>query len=540
MESINSELKVKNTVQNSDTGLGNDFIFLARRKKSFRYLITSIIILTLCLWFSDRYLRFDLDETKYRVALTLENESARPIMRNISKKIFSQPNLLDDSRYLQYLEFLASIEENDAVIKLYQDIYNLDNINSSFLINYACKLYFLGDYGNAQKLLREAQTLPSNNSLLGYLESAMIINPSVVEEETFATGLSIIAKENRSKYPIIFPEPFWHPTLPKNTYSYYLRKTDRLNHCLAPLYKVSADILDKIEMDLKDNKVQNKQVWLEEIFLMGKKIGTSIELSDYYPTLAISIFSLKIQQKVLNLYSEYSNTIKSDILEKGLKKLNQITQLLDKLQKLEEQRKLEFEYSRNNRIKILWLIFSGFIELLLLFFIGKLISYLLKKLKYSTVYQNQTLTKSILFIVSIWVIAIFLLTFYCSYSDSLPLRNNNLISYLWYFLIILPFIIDLALILLKSQDKKVSLDYEDSRYEKGDLNTNPSKTICFISFMKQISGILLGMYTIIICIWFILFRILYLSYPYQLNLIQDKLGWEELNLIKEFLFLLHS
>ncbi|HOV34011.1 MAG TPA: hypothetical protein PLX23_11695, partial [Candidatus Hydrogenedens sp.] len=145
MENVNNELKDKTTVQNSDTSLGSDFVFLARRKKSFRYLIVSIIILTFCLWFSDRYLRLDLDETKYRVALTLENESARPIMRNIAKKIFSQPDLLDDSRYLQYLEFLASIEENDVVIKFYQDIYDLGNINSSFLINYACKLYFLGD-----------------------------------------------------------------------------------------------------------------------------------------------------------------------------------------------------------------------------------------------------------------------------------------------------------------------------------------------------------------------------------------------------------
>lgn len=535
MENINNELKDKITVQDSNTSLGNDFVFLARRKKSFRYLITSIIILTICLWFSDRYLRFDLDETKYRVALTLENESARPIMRNIAKKIFSQPDLLDDSRYLQYLEFLADIEENDAVIKLYQDIYNLGNINSSFLINYACKLYFLGDYENAQKLLKEAQTLPPGNSLFGYLESAMVINPDVVEEETFANGLSIIAKENRSKSSVIFPEPFWHSTLPKNTYSYYQRKSDRLNHCLAPLYRVCKDILNKIETDLNENKIHNKQVWLEEVFLMGKKIGNSIELDDYYPSLIISIFSLKTQQDTLNLYSKYSNIIKSNILEKELKKSEQISRLLNEFQKLEEQRKLEFDASRDNRTKILWLVFSGLIVLLVLFLIGKFDSYLLKKSKYQPIYQNQTLTKSILLIVFIWIITIFLMIFYCSYYDSIPLKNSDFMSYLWYFLIILPFIIGIASAIVKRQHKKVSNDSEDSE----DKKETPFIPF-FISFMEQIAGILMGIYTIIICIWFVLFRIIYSSYPYQLNLIRDKLGSEELNLIREFFNLLHS
>ncbi|HOV33346.1 MAG TPA: hypothetical protein PLX23_08290, partial [Candidatus Hydrogenedens sp.] len=392
-----------------------------------------------------------------------------------------------------------------------------------------------GDYKNAQKLLKEAQTLPIGNSLLGYLESAMVINPDVVEEETFANGISMIAKENRSKSPVIFPEPFWHQTLPKNTYSYYLRKSDRLNHCLAPLYRVYKDVLNKIEIDIKGNKIQNKQVWLEEVFLMGKKIGNSIELNDYYPTLTISIFSLKIQQDTLNLYSKYSNTIKSNILEKELKKLNQVSQLLDKFQKLEEQRKLDFEYSRNNRTKILWLLFSGFIELLILFLIGKLDSYLLKKSRYKTIYPNKTFTKSILLILSLWVIIIFLIIFYCSYSDNLPLTNNNFISYLWYFFIILPFIIGIALPLVKRQHKKVSHDTENSEYKK-----EFSFISFFISLMQQISGILIGMYIIIICIWFVLFRILYISYPYQLNLIRDKLGSEELNLIREFLHFLHS
>ena len=218
-----------------------------------------------------------------------------------------------------------------------------------------------------------------------------------------------------------------------------------------------------------------------------------------------------------------------------MKKLNQVSQLLDKFQKLEEQRKLDFEYSRNNRTKILWLLFSGFIELLILFLIGKLDSYLLKKSRYKTIYPNKTFTKSILLILSLWVIIIFLIIFYCSYSDNLPLTNNNFISYLWYFFIILPFIIGIALPLVKRQHKKVSHDTENSEYKK-----EFSFISFFISLMQQISGILIGMYIIIICIWFVLFRILYISYPYQLNLIRDKLGSEELNLIREFLHFLHS
>ncbi len=516
-----------------------DNIFFDRRKKSFRYLIFSIVILTFYLWFSDRYLRFDLDETKYRVALTLEKESARPIMRNLATKIFSNPTLLDDTRYYQYLEYLASIEEDDEVIKLYQNIYDIGDINSSFLSNYAIKLYFLAEYNKARELLQEAQNLPPSNSLLGYLESAMIIIPSVTNENIFAEGISIIAKENRSGTPVTFPEPFWHDTLPKYTYSYYVQKSNIMNHYLAPLYKLSSEILNRIERDLNENNFQNAQVWLEELFFMGKKIGMSINSPDLYLNLPICIFSLKLQKDALTLSDKFSRTLHSNLLEKERKKLSQISNLLEACEKLENMRSFELEKNRANRTKIIGFIFLGILILLIIYLVVKLASYLLSKL------QSDLLVfyfpDSIYFLCLIWVILLSIPSFYCLYLNKILFEKISLNLFIWSFLIISPFLIGLFIL----RYKKISIN--DSTNLKNNLEilklAPPKRCYTFrlvIYFTEKLSGILLGYYIVLVCILFLSFRIISSSYPFQLNLTRDPMRIEELNLIKNFILFIHS
>lgn len=515
-----------------------DYIFLLRRKKSFRYLIFSIVILTFCLWFSDRYLRFDLDETKYRVALTLEKESARPIMRNIATKVLSNPALLDDPRYSQYLEFLALIEEDDAVQKLFQDIYNITNINTSFLTNYVTQLYFLGDYKKARDLIKEAQSLPPSNSLLGYIESAMVITTGTTDEKTFAEGISIIAKENRSGNPVIFPEPYWHNTLPKYTYSYYIQKYNILDHCLAPLYKLYSYILTQTETDLNQNNVQSIQIWLEELFLMGKKIGMSITPDNAYSSLPVCIFSLKLQKDVLSTYSKFSNLIHSPILEKETIKLNKISYLLELSEHLEEKRKLEFENSRENRIKAIGFILFGLIELTFIYLIGKLLYYSLFRSQFNLL--PLKFSNSVYIFILIWFLVVFVFLFYSLYFNKIIIESFFAMNCIWVLWIISPFFLLLFSFFHNKNYNDIFINTEDKigKHEL-ELNTKYSFLHLFI-LMAKLSGILLGFYTTLICILFLTFRIFYFSYPFQLNLIWDLTRIHEINLIKDFLSFIHS
>ncbi|GEM_PF-1643204 len=541
MNETSEKNKIDSTnLQGSEKPFTIDYIFLIRRKKSFRYLIFSVVILTFCLWFSDRYLRFDLDETKYRIALTLENESARPIMRNISKKVFSNPNLLDDSRYLQYLEFLALIEEDDAVIKTYQDIYNISNTNTSFPINYITKLYFLREYNHARELIKEVQNLSPNNSLLGYLESAMVINPDTKDAKIFTEGISIIAKENRSGNHIIFPETLWHPTLPKYTYAYYLQKYNILNHCLAPLYELNSNILKRAELSFNESSFQNIQIGLEELFLMATKIGMAINIDDFYSNLPICITSLKLQKDILILYNRSSKTLNSPILEKGIRKLNKISNLLEKSEHLEEKRKKEFEEGRELRIKIIMLLLFGFIELFIIYLLGKLLYYYSYKSQSNPVLSN--LSSSIYLFCIVWTLVIFIFLFYSVFLSKTSFNNFYRVISLWCLLIIFPFFAGIYSILHKNFLTNIHLneEYVDEKLSKIE-NTKNHKFINSVSyFIEKFSGLLLGYYTIIICVLFLSFRIIYLSYPFQLNLIWDQTRFEEFNLIKEFLSFIHS
>ncbi len=516
-----------------------DYIYFFRSKKSFRYLIFSIILLTFCLWFSDRYLRFDLDETKYRVALTLEKESARPILRNIEKKILSNPSFLDDPRYIEYLEFLALIEEDDAVLKIYQDIYNNSNINMSFLINYAVKLYFMGDYNKARDIIREAQSLSTNNSLTGYLESSFIINPNINSESIFNEGVSIIAKENRSEKPIIFPEPFWHNTLPKFTYAYYVHKNNILNHCLAPLYRMTADILKRVETDLAENNFHNKEIWLEEISSMGKRIGSGINMKDFYSNLPICIFSLKIQKDTLSLYKKFIDKLHSPSLDKEIEKLNRIEKFLAMAEKLEERRKLEFDHNREKRLKEIVFITSIIGGLIVIYLISKALNSVINK------FQNITLVLKfhnfVYIFIFIWALSIFL-----SLSSLTNLFNTSLYNYtgiiLWLLYIIFPFFTILFLYIFNIPTFKI-LAYSQSEHGLlTDVNVEKKKlSFRFIPlFFEKLSGVASGNIITVTCFVFLIYRIIYLSYPFQLNLIWDTTRMDEYNLLNKFLLFILS
>ncbi|MGC9054649.1 MAG: hypothetical protein ACP5KS_12295, partial [Candidatus Hydrogenedens sp.] len=527
MNNINDEIRTNSQNQQCvEIPSTFDYIFFIRRKKSFRYLIFSVVILTFCLWFSDRYLRFDLDETKYRVALTLEKESARPIMRNIVQKVLSNPTLLDDPRYSQYLEFLALIEEDDAVQKLFQDIYNLSNINTSFLTNYVTRLYFLGNYNKARDLIKEAQNLPLNNSLLGYIESAMVITPGTTDEKTLSEGISIIVKENRSGNPIIFPEPYWHNTLPKYTYSYYMQKYNILNHCLAPLYKMFSDILKQTETDLNQNNVQNKQIWLEELYRMGKKIGMSLSPDDYYSSLPICIFSLKLQKDILSTYNKFSKSVSSPILEKEKGKLNKISNLLEMSEQLEEKRKIEFENSRENRTKTIAFVLLGLIKLIFIYFISKLL--------YSLLFRSQPnllflmFPGSVYIYIFVWSFVVFVFLFYSLYFNKIIVKSFFIMSILWSLLLISPFFVLISSLFRRKLCNDVFIDIgKNKETYKSESKRKYSFLLLFIYFTDKLAGILLGFYTTLICILFLTFRIFYFSYPFQLNLIWDLTRIEE-------------
>jgi tetratricopeptide (TPR) repeat protein len=169
-----------------------------------------------------------LTETKYRIAVSLEAESARPILRSIASELVTNlKEHTNSTQYLQYLEFLASIEEGEEVLKLYETLYPYNNQNSQFLINLGCRAYLNGNYEKAQKIFSEASNLLPYNSLPTYLLSSSIFKISQTNENLDKV-ISYLARENRNNHPIIFPNPFWHNSLPTLCYAYYLRKKEIL------------------------------------------------------------------------------------------------------------------------------------------------------------------------------------------------------------------------------------------------------------------------------------------------------------------------
>ncbi len=366
----------------------------------------------------------------------------------------------------------------------------------------------------------------------------MVITPGTTDEKTFAEGISIIAKENRSGNPVIFPEPYWHNTLPKYTYSYYIQKYNILDHCLAPLYKLYSYILTQTETDLNQNNIQSIQIWLEELFLMGKKIGMSITPDNAYSSLPVCIFSLKLQKDVLSTYSKFSNLIHSPILEKETIKLNKISYLLELSEHLEEKRKLEFENSRENRIKTIGFVLFGLIELIFIYLICKLLYYSLFRSQFNLL--PLKFSNSVYIFIFVWSLVVFISLFCSLYFNKIIVKSFFAMNCIWVLWIISPFFLLLFSFFHNKNYNDIFINTED-KIGKHELKLNRKYSFLYLFILiEKLSGILLGFYTTLICILFLTFRIFYFSYPFQLNLIWDLTRIHEINLIKDFLSFIHS
>lgn len=498
--------------------IDGEYVLWQRQKRAFRFLVLSIVILTISLWFSDRYLRFDLPETKYRIALTLEKESARPIMRNVIKEYESKGmNIQEDSRYIQYLEFLAFVEEGDEILKNYEKLSALNPSNQSLFINYGSRLYLAGEYDKARDQFRKASQLPPHNAFPYYLESATIIAQNDINDDQMNKCLSLLARTNRSDLPVIIPTPFWHHTLPENTYAYYVIKKKCSDICLFPIYRFYGDSLSYFQNNFQNNQYSNHKeylrVLLEELYTMGERLIPQGSKFSTYPAVFIAPLSLRIRKDVLNTYLKFKDSINSTKLENEVAKgeIEKINNLLNKFITLEERRNNEFEKSKSIRIRNLMNILLGFFELLVLYIIFKVCSLCFLGIEKQKQYVK--LTKDLSIFIVIWSVIIYLFVIYITIKN-VDTSQQEVVTLAFYLFLILPILYSIVKLFL------------NSAYQHNKL----------ISIERTL-GISIGVYLIIVCLWFITFRMICHSYPYQLNLIQDKFFYEEAKLMEELLSL---
>ncbi len=254
----------------AEYGLAGDHAGARRSRRGFRFLVTAFVFFTFSLWFSENHLRFDRTESQYRMALTLPPDSARAILRNVVKRDHER----NETPAARYVEALAAVEEADLILPRYEEAYRLNPNNPFLIINYGCHLFLNGQYREARERFREAGVQPPKNALPRYLEAAALA--AGTPEDDLTEVIALIARTNSTGDPVIFPQPLWHPSLPRRGARYAQQRREIVDLCCAPIYRLRSQVIAQARRQIEAGQIGDWDSWLEKIQVMGERfVGTA-------------------------------------------------------------------------------------------------------------------------------------------------------------------------------------------------------------------------------------------------------------------------
>lgn len=300
-----------------------DYIWARRSRRSFRFIVAAIVLLTTTLWFTEGYLKYDRYEIQYRLCLTLHPAQARPILRTVVRH--EQENGIPPSAL--YLEALAQVEEPDKVVDTYKQAYQADPRNQSLLINYGCLLYAIGQFEEARERFREAGANPPSNALPRYLEAAALAQ-LLKDEEDSNDLMFLLTRVNLSEDPLVIPKPLWHNDLPQGGTRYLQLQWAIVERISMPLLQCADFICSRVNKCLEKGVLNNCVSALDEVEIMGQRL-IGFRPEDSPPILNQLETALKIQLKVAQQKTQWPNIFRGDnnteiaeqvvLLEKALK-----------------------------------------------------------------------------------------------------------------------------------------------------------------------------------------------------------------------------
>ncbi len=245
-----------------------DRVAVRRGRTARRVGVMAVIAFTVALWFAENYLRYERSETQFIMSLTLQQESARPILRDVVNDHAKEGKEVNAA----YIEELASIEEEGFVLTRYQEAYARNPSSWSLVLNYGTRLFLEGQYVEARERFREAGVQDPENALPRYLEAATLAISSE-QESDLGEALAIIARTNISGSPVRFPEPVWHSSLPRRGDWYQDKQAEIVDRCCAPLYRFKNVMEARARTEAVDNAYEWGD-WLEAVAAMGERLAS--------------------------------------------------------------------------------------------------------------------------------------------------------------------------------------------------------------------------------------------------------------------------
>ena len=481
------------------------------------------------MWFAEGYLRYDKTESQYRMALTLPDDSARAILRNVVKRDAEENEVSNP----KYVEALAAIEEVDVVLQRYEEAYRLNPSNSSLIIKYGCRLFLAGAYREARERFREAGIQPPKNALPRYLEAAALA-ASLGREGDLSEAIALVARTNTSGDPMIFPQPLWHASLPKRGNWYAHRKREIADRCCAPLYRFKDIVVGRADTAIDEGHFQDWDSWLGRLETLGEMLVGGPDTAPENLGAPQAMAGVRIQLDALDQRTRIGTILNGVPQASHLVDAAHLRAALDKLKAFEDFRDARTRQHRRVVARPLYLCAGGLALLLALYCVAYVVGRVVR-LRKSAWTVSHTRAGYLVLGAGLIVLLMILFAFRPLQQAEDPEPFLGLLTVLWYgtlgallaFGLIYP---ALALASVREVCERVA---PPDRVDEVLAAARRGRRIAYASLLRRYSGIVLGGVLCVVCLWAVGHRILTSAYPTQLEFLVTGLQSEEIALVRE-------
>ncbi len=512
-------------------GVGGDYIGARRARRSFRLMVLACVGLTISLYFAEHYLRYGLSEVQYRMALTLEDDSQRAILRNVVKRDAGE----SEAPSPRYVAALAYIEEDDLVLERYAEAVDLAPDDGALLIVYGAKLFQMGEFKEARRIFREAGLKSSGNALPDYLQAAAIAASSPSEED-FRTAVALVARTNDSGEPLVFPQPLWHESLPRRGYWYARLRRELADLCCAPLYALENAIVKRVHGELREGSAPDAGAWLYQLQMIGEQlVGEESDAQEQRST-SVLIAGIKLQQDAVALRQQIAEGEKGHPDENLNALATRLSDAMTRVVQFESQRDQSFPRRERGAELPVHMALSGMVFLGFASFLLILLNRIFRTDKNARALRQPSLGMRVM---GVWLAALFLCLIWAA-SGFAEEFGTIIVFWLWIFL--LAAIVVMAIIypafILPSATTVCSRFLTEPRYNERFSEARRVRRKAYLSLSSRFASIALGLYLCLLCACLVGFRVFTGLYPTDLKFLISGLSLEEFALIQELQSLL--
>jgi tetratricopeptide (TPR) repeat protein len=508
-------------------GVGGDYVGARRTRRAFRLLVFACVGFTFSLYFVEKYLRYERTEVQYRMALTLEDDSQRAILRHVVRSDAKKR----DVPTAKYVEALAYIEEDDLVLERFVEAVKLAPDKGSLLVMYGCKLFQLQRYTEARQILREATLKSSRNALPKYLQAAAIAASSETEDD-FRTALALVSRANDSGESVLFPQPLWHETLPKRGNWYEMLKRQLADDACAPLYHLRNAVIKRATTALDEGDFQTWDGWLLQLQKMGERLVGEQSSDGTSPGTSPAICGLQIQKDALAMRITLRDrrggggVPREELAERAAVVNTAIARVLA----FEAERETLVAEAEGHVVRPLWLAVNGLMLLGLAVCMGWLLSKAIRTDKNArTLRQSRSALRILLAWIAIMAILLFL-------SGLLKISGfQTAINAAWYLLLgaMMLFALLWPLSVLPPVEQLCQPFVSEADYTDRLREARRRRRKAYCSLSSRYLNILLGSYVLMLSAYFIGFRILTGLYPTDIKLLTTGMELREIVLFND-------